>query len=120
DVMSYSDTNRYFASQKFPVTDWNQTNDGLKLEDDGAEHPKYKGPDGLITVTSQNSFTYLQYVLGGAPGAGKLLVAHSSSPNGAGDPAASGYEVLDPSLRTGYIPQSNNLSLNTLVDGTLS
>jgi hypothetical protein len=110
DVMDYATgttgTN-FFANQTFPVTDWNNSPTGLMLDPDGGEHPKYNGgPDGLITVTSQNSFTYLQYVLGPSANDLKSHAVHFSS--------------LDTSVRRGYIPSNDNLPLNTLVDNSLS
>src|SRR5262249_55322189 len=106
EIMSYTDANQFFANRTFLVTDFNNTPSGPALTPDGAEHPKYESDDyPFTTVTSQNSFTYLQTVLDVAPNDLKSHAVHFGS--------------LDPSVR-GIIPSSDNLALNKLVNNPLS
>jgi hypothetical protein len=69
DIMSYDAANRYFANKSLPIT--NDNNTGTKLEHDDSMLPKWHEEK----VTRQNSFTYLQAVLGSRPAGAHARVA---------------------------------------------
>lgn len=76
EMMSYDSDNLLFANRVFGITAWN--NDGDNYHLDGTL-PYWQGED----VERQNSYTYLQAVLGARPADDRANVAHP----GAVDPA---------------------------------
>lgn len=83
DVMSYTDNNLRFANQTFPTTGWNNTPSGLQL-DRLNEIPKWVSlrilgiPVAGDDVVTQNSFTYLENVLGDRPAEPGFRAIHSN------------------------------------------
>jgi hypothetical protein len=88
DLMSYDSDNVTFVNQTFPVTDLNSTLDNGTINAGDsmyakAYHPTLANPWGLdlfATATQQNSYTYLQAVLGANPHQmkGKVPTIHAN------------------------------------------
>jgi len=74
DIMSYDSPNEYFADATFNLTDLNNTGTNGVVNDPNVV-PTYDG----TPLQTQNSFTYLQQVLGARPDDGLSHVVHSSS-----------------------------------------
>jgi hypothetical protein len=109
DVMSYNSTNQFFADKTFPITTLN--NNGTTTAPDDSLQPRFTQTVGgvplpTVDITTQNSYTFLQAVLGVRPGGSNIQSAHANS--------------LDPYLRAVYIPQGDNIALNQIQFGTLS
>ena len=97
DVMSYTDANLYFANATLPVTTFN--NSGTGTAQDSREQPlshlDFYVPQKIeipINITTQNSFTYLQTVLGARASDG---YDHATDPN-----------TVDPSSTNLHAPPS--------------
>jgi hypothetical protein len=73
DIMSYNSTNQYFADASFNITNLNFT--GTKTVNDPTVVPKYNG----TALTTQNSYTFLEQVLGDRPDGDTRHVVHSGS-----------------------------------------
>jgi hypothetical protein len=110
DVMSYTDQNFFFANQTFWITNYNFNGTTTTLEPDGQPswvHTEILGFDlSSDDIVTENTFTYLQTVLGTRPYDFKMHALHGAS--------------LDPSVRTIYIPQGDTLSLNQPQFGVLT
>jgi hypothetical protein len=110
DVMAYDATNQFFSAQVLQVTAYNNTGTQTIYQD--SMQPKWATEFflGIVVATDdinkQSSFDTLTYVLGARPDDGDYRVANAGS--------------VDPSVDAVWRPQGNTLSLNTLVDGTLS
>jgi hypothetical protein len=100
DEMSYDTplAPRYFADQTFTITDKN--GGGVSPN----YHPIWQVKDNYITT--QNSFTYLEAVLGDRPFDGQFHVVHTAS--------------VDPSTRVSLTPLFPNYSLGQTATGNLS
>jgi hypothetical protein len=70
EIMSYDSPNTLFVDQTFELTD--QNFDGTTTKSDPGVVPTYQG----TPLQTQNSFTYLQQVLGNRPGDGFRHVVH--------------------------------------------
>jgi hypothetical protein len=90
DVMSYTDANQFFANVTLPITNYNF--DGAKTAINTDLQPRWWSHKflGIIVasnpITTQNSFTYLQTVLGPRPADGEFHVSDA----GAIDPGVAG------------------------------
>jgi hypothetical protein len=103
DLMSYSTTNNfYYANQTFPITDLNFT--GTQTIPDSTQQPNWQGTN-LLT---QNSFTYLQAVLGNRPNDG---VYHVADPNSV-DPVVAQGRPLAPTI--------SSISVGAPISGAIS
>jgi hypothetical protein len=70
DIMSYDASNIYFANQTFSVTNLNYNGQTGQTTNDPSQQPTWTDPaDGTTNnVTTQNSYTFLQAVVGARPG----------------------------------------------------
>jgi hypothetical protein len=98
DVMSYSDDNNFFANQAFPTTGWNFAGGTQYQLDRLGQIPKWASsgaPWDSDDIVTQNSFTYLQTVLGPRPAEAGYRAVNPGS--------------LDPSVQKQFIPQADTL-----------
>jgi hypothetical protein len=100
DMMSYTDLNQFFANQTFSITAFNFNGTTTAIDPNG--QPSWS----TTPITTQNSFTYLQTVLGARPGDGEFH---------AGDSFA-----LDPGVWAAEIPLAPNLSTAVTVSSQVS
>jgi hypothetical protein len=109
DMMSYSDPNVFFANQTFPTTGYNNTNGSKPYPLDRLGqipkwfHPLLNFPDTQDVVT-QNSFNYLQQVLGDRPPTPSYRVVHS--------------RYLDSSVADTFIPSADTLTAANQLSAT--
>jgi hypothetical protein len=99
DLMSYDAFNQYFANHTFPITNLN--NLGTQTVPDLTQQPAWQG----TAILTQNSFTYLDAVLGPRPTDGAFHLADAGA--------------IDPSLQTS-LPLVSTISVGSPASGRIS
>src|SRR5947209_9598827 len=105
-MMSYTDTNTFFANTAFNITTFNNTSNNVPTQQAG--QGRTYGGDTIIT---QNSFTYLQTVLGTRP-------SDATGPGGSRFHVANS-PTIDPSARPQLFPGRQTLAPGATVQGFL-
>lgn len=108
-VMSYTDTNSFFANQTFPTTGWNNFGSSTTLDRLDLIPKWWKSKLlGIVVdtddVVTENTFTYLTDVLGSRPAEPGFHVANAGS--------------LDPGVVNTFVPQADTLGLANHLSAT--